>query len=376
MAMSAIVQALNDATANPASLTEADKAQLLGACTNAVSALQPYDQKLMDLLFAPLKSVALRLAIDMRLFDACAPDENVTLNQLSNKTQCDELLIIMRVLIDMKIFNEVDQDVFQPTPAATLYKYDSPMAQIIIHWTMHMPQIAKLPDYFAEKGYTSPTDSLDCPFQYAMRTKLHNFDWTAANPKVQHAFNVMMTLRMKRSVDSKWFEAFPIERLMSEEQSSDVFLVDIGGGIGHQTIDLKEHHPDVGRMVIQDIAPVISTIKSLPLGIEAMVADFFKPQPIRGAKVYFLAHVLHDWPDNQAKLILEQVREAMGPDSVVLLSETIMPECGASFTAAAMDLTMMAAFASLERTEKQFNELLRDAGLELVKVWREQKSDK
>ena len=239
-----------------------------------------------------------------------------------------------------------------------------------------MPQIAKLPAYFAEKGYTSPTDSLDCPFQYAMGTKLHNFDWTAAKPKVQHAFNVMMTIRMKRSIDSKWFEAFPIERVMSEEQTSEVFLVDVGGGIGHQTIDLKEHYPDVGRMVVQDIAPVISTIKSLPPGIEAMVADFFKPQPIRGAKIYFLAHVLHDWPDSQAKVILEQVREAMGPDSLVLLSETIMPERGASFTAAGMDLTMMAAFASLERTEKQFSELLHDAGLELVKVWREQKSEK
>ena len=52
MGISTIVQALNDATANPASITEADKAQLLGACTNVVSALQPFDQKLMDLLFA------------------------------------------------------------------------------------------------------------------------------------------------------------------------------------------------------------------------------------------------------------------------------------------------------------------------------------
>ena len=51
MDVSTIVKALNDATANPASTTEADKAQLLEACTNLVSALQPFDQKLMDLLF-------------------------------------------------------------------------------------------------------------------------------------------------------------------------------------------------------------------------------------------------------------------------------------------------------------------------------------
>ncbi len=39
----------------------------------------------------------------------------------------------MRVLIDMKFFDEVDQDIFQPTAAAALFTYESPMAQIIIH---------------------------------------------------------------------------------------------------------------------------------------------------------------------------------------------------------------------------------------------------
>jgi hypothetical protein len=241
---------------------------------------------------------------------------------------------------------------------------------------MNMIQIVKLPEYFSERGYKSPTDSMDCPFQYAMATKLHNFDYIAANPKVQHAFNVMMTVRTRRSIDSKWFEVFPVERLVAEKPAPEVFLVDIGGGIGHQTIEFKEHHPDAGRMVVQDTAPVINSVKSLPPGIEAMVYDFFKPQPIRGAKVYFLAHVLHDWPDKEAKVILEQVRDAMGPNSVLLLSETIMPERGAPFMAAVMDFSMMAAYASLERTETQFSVLLRDAGLELVKVWSEQKSEK
>ena len=63
----------------------------------------------------------------------------------------------------------------------------------------------------------------------------------------------------------------------------------------------------------------------------------------------------------------------MAPDSIVSLDETVMPEKGVSFRSAVMDLTMMAAYASLERTEKQFGELLESAGLELVKVWRSEK---
>lgn len=162
---------------------------------------------------------------------------------------------------------------------------------------------------------------------------------------------------------------------MAETPTPDVFSVDIGGGTGHQTIDFKKAHPDVGKLIVQDIAPAIDSIVSPISGVEGMVTNFFKPQPIKGPKVYFLAHVLHDWPDNQAKTILEQVRDAIGIGSVYLLSETFMLEVGVSFTAAAMDFTMMTAYASSERTENQFRELLSSAGLELVKVWKEQKSD-
>ena len=103
-----------------------------------------------------------------------------------------------------------------------------------------------------------------------------------------------------------------------------------------------------------------------------MSADFFKPQPINGAKIYFIAHCLHDWPDKEARIILGHIKDAMNEDSVLLLSETVMPERDVPFAAAAADMTMMAAFASLERTEEQFRELLGSVGLQLVKVWSEE----
>ncbi|KAF2735371.1 S-adenosyl-L-methionine-dependent methyltransferase [Polyplosphaeria fusca] len=379
MEVSNIIKILDDVAVDPSSTTEADKRSLLQTCSRLVSALEPIDKNFMELLFAPLRPICLRIAIDIRLFDACTPGLDVTLKELSSVTKCEALLIkrIMRMLISMNIFSEVEQDVFRPTQAAALYKYESPIAQIIIYTTMNLIQLVKLPDYFAERGYQSPTNSIDCPFQYAIGTTLHSFDWVATNPIAQHSFNVSMTVRTQRSVDSKWFEVYPIERLIKEEPVQDVFLVDVGGGIGHQTTDFKKHHPGVrGRLIVQDIASVIESIENLPAGIEAMAADFFKPQPVRGAKVYFLAHVLHDWPDKEAKAILRHVHDAMEPRSVVLLSETIMPERGASFVAAGMDLTMMAAYASLERTEEQFREILDEVGLRLVEVWSEQKSEK
>jgi trans-aconitate methyltransferase len=210
-----------------------------------------------------------------------------------------------------------------------------------------------------------------------MSTKLHCFEWIARNPKLQHAFDVTMTMRSKRSIGgAKWFEIYPIERSFAQEDPSQIFAVDVGGGIGHHMIELKTRYPDVpGKLIVQDIAAVIDSVRDLPPGIEAMAQDFFKPQPIRNAKIYYVAHVLHDWPDKQAKIILENVRDAMGPNSVLLLNDTVMPERNVPYFPAVMDLNMMASFSSLERTETQFRDLLKAAGLRSVQIWRPDRAE-
>ena len=97
---------------------------------------------------------------------------------------------------------------------------------------------------------------------------------------------------------------------------------------------------------------MVEQAKNVPSGIEVMGYDFFTPQPIKGAKAYYLRTVLHDWPDKQAVQILKRVREAMSPESSALA-----------------DLTMMVSFSSFERTQKQFEALLNEAGFELVHLW-------
>jgi hypothetical protein len=81
---------------------------------------------------------------------------------------------------------------------------------------------------------------------------------------------------------------------------------------------------------VQDLPIVIESLKpgDLPEGIEAQAHDFFKPQPVKGANAYYLAAVLHDWPDKQALQILGQIREAMRKKSVVLINENALPERG------------------------------------------------
>jgi hypothetical protein len=80
--------------------------------------------------------------------------------------------------------------------------------------------------------------------------------------------------------------------------------------------------------------------------------------------------VLHDHPEHKAREILERTKQAMDPGySVLLMDEMILPETGASFDAAAIDLTMLSATAGLERTEEQWGEFCVSVGLELVRTW-------
>lgn len=123
MDTSAVVQAINDAASQRGSANEAEKAQLIEACNNLISSLETPEQKLMGLLLGvclsacqselvkltlilqPVKSVALRLGIDMHLLDVGAKalerGESVTLQQFSNETKCEALLISTFLLLSI-----------------------------------------------------------------------------------------------------------------------------------------------------------------------------------------------------------------------------------------------------------------------------------
>ena len=58
----------------------------------------------------------------------------------------------------------------------------------------------------------------------------------------------------------------------------------------------------------------------------------------------------------------------MGPESVILLDEMVLPDTKVHWQSTQIDLTMMAALASRERTRTQWVELLGSVGLEIVAI--------
>ncbi|KAF1998877.1 S-adenosyl-L-methionine-dependent methyltransferase [Amniculicola lignicola CBS 123094] len=117
-----------------------------------------------------------------------------------------------------------------------------------------------------------------------------------------------------------------------------VLLVDIGGGKGHdlQAFDERfgaEGNGKEGVLVLQEMKEVLQGIGEGDLDAKAMkmVYDFFTPQRVKGARAYFLHHILHDWSDKYCHLILKNIREAMTPGySKLLIHNLVLPDTGTS----------------------------------------------
>lgn len=114
--------------------------------------------------------------------------------------------------------------------------------------------------------------------------------------------------------------------------SGDITVVDVGGGIGHIARALADNCPTVQCMV-QDRPEVISQAEqALPVNFQDRIRfqphDFFQNQPVHGADVYLLRHVLHDWSNKYAQKILQALIPALKPGAKVVLNDRIIPGYG------------------------------------------------
>lgn len=255
-----------------------------------------------------------------------------------------------------------------------------------------MEAVQNAPKYFREAGYRCPTEPRDGLMQYAFKTKLTTFEFFGSIPWVLKDFNTFMgnTMGGRRY----WTDWFPVqERLLDGANETSALLVDIGGGKGHDVLAFLAKYPEKGRrLILQDLAPVVSDLEGIDPGIERMTCDFFTEQPVQGnadrhlfassflnglgtksgtgARVYFFHHIFHDWSDKYCLKILEQVRKAMAPGySKLIVHELIIPEQNADRFSVGFDMIMMAFNSGMERTERQWKGLLSRAGFKHIRVW-------
>lgn len=234
---------------------------------------------------------------------------------------------------------------------------------------MVMPCVAAMPDFFKERKYQDSENPADCAFNKAFKSDLMAFQWYPQHPELFAHFNRFMSVQ--RAGMPTWLDKYPfLDRAKAATQPEQPLFIDIGGGIGHQSVALRGALPAEvkGRIVVQDQPPLIAQSIQCE-GVEQMVYDFFTPQPVAGANMYYMRNILHDWSDALCLQILGHVRDAMNEDSVLLIDEMALPNVGAHQRASQLDMVMMSALAARERTQQQWEELLPKAGLRIRKIY-------
>lgn len=86
--------------------------------------------------------------------------------------------------------------------------------------------------------------------------------------------------------------------------------------------------------------------------------------------------IFHNWPTSVAELILKNTAEAMTLGySKLLISETVLPDRDCPLTMAGLDWGMMYLHSGMERSERQWRDLLQTQGLKVLCVHREEGGD-
>ena len=96
--------------------------------------------------------------------------------------------------------------------------------------------------------------------------------------------------------------------------------------------------------------------------------DFFKALP-EGGDAYIMKHIIHDWDDDRAGVILTNIRKAMNPGGrVILIESVVLPGSSQPDFAKIIDLEMLLLPGGRERTEQEFRDLFARSGFELTRI--------
>lgn len=127
------------------------------------------------------------------------------------------------------------------------------------------PSFFALPDLVSKNQYKNPIDHNDTAFQLGHNTEDHFFDYLNKNPeRLAQMANHMAGYRTGRP---SWMDPnfYPVEENLVKHARTEpdaVFLVDIGGGKGHDLQELYRKHPRLpGKLILQELKGVIEEAK-------------------------------------------------------------------------------------------------------------------
>lgn len=109
----------------------------------------------------------------------------------------------------------------------------------------------------------------------------------------------------------------------------NALVVDVGGSHGDAMIAVAKKFEQL-RFIVQDLPSTVEahTVleRWLVKRLEFMAYDFFTPQPVKDAEVYFFRWIFHNLPDKYCLRILENLVPALKPGARILVNEWVLSE--------------------------------------------------
>jgi len=307
---------------------------------------------------ALIAGVAIAAAAELGVADLLATGDKTT-EELAAATNSHALSLyrLLRTLASVGIFAETSPRVFTLTPIAQCLRSDSPDSLRAFAQFMTMP--------LSWNGWAQLTHSVRTGKTYSQTAfGLPNlFEYLKTRPEEAALFDRAMT-DLSRMNAPRVAEAYDFGRFRQ--------LVDIAGGQGLLLATILKKHPKL-QGVLFDLPAVVERARPLLAqhGLdgrcEAQGGDFFQAIPT-GADAYLMQHIIHDWDDERAVVILRSIRNAIEPLGRLLLVEAVISPGNMPSPGKLLDLEMLLLPGGRERTEAEYRELFAAADFRLLRV--------
>lgn len=107
-------------------------------------------------------------------------------------------------------------------------------------------------------------------------------------------------------------------------------VVDVGGGQGSVSVAIAQAFPELSFVVQDFVGTVAEGRKNVPAELDGRVEfmgyDFFQPQPVKDADVYFFRGIFHNWPDKYCVKILQSLVPALKPGAKIAIQDAAAPD--------------------------------------------------
>jgi hypothetical protein len=319
-------------------------------------ALSPQAQ-LIQMSWAHQISSLIRVAAELKVADHLAegPMSAEQLAQLT-ATQAPALYRVMRTLASMGVFTEDAMHRFALTSLGEPLRSGTPGSVRNSVLTMTSDLFCKP---LANLLYSIQTGKTG--FGKAFGAEL--FDWLPHHPEEAAMFSDLMvgfhgpeTAAVAAAYDFSGFDT----------------MVDVGGATGNMLTTILARHPGP-RGIVFDLphnrAGATTFIQARGMADRAEFVDgsFFEAVPSSG-DLYLMSHIIHDWSEEQCLTILGNCRRAMKATSRLLIIEMVLPAGDVPHPGKMTDIIMLTVPGGQERTEVEYDQLLKKGGFKLARV--------